>query len=74
MHPRPALRAVTFALALGLAAGSVRADVQGFHYTREIAVPAPGWVRVPLDLAAVRHLAPGGADLRVLSPTGGEIP
>jgi hypothetical protein len=73
VHPRPALRAVTLALALGLAAGSARGDVQGFHYTREVAVPAPGWVRVPLDLAAVRHLAPGGADLHAISPAGGEV-
>ncbi|PYQ56632.1 MAG: hypothetical protein DMF53_24935 [Acidobacteria bacterium] len=65
---------MTLALALGLAAASARGDVQGFHYTREAAVPAPGWVRVPLDLAAVRHLAPGGADLHVFSPSGGEIP
>ncbi|HEY4563198.1 MAG TPA: hypothetical protein VIJ36_09475 [Thermoanaerobaculia bacterium] len=74
MRPRSALRSVTFVLALGLAAASARGDVQGFHYTREAAVPAPGWVRVPLDLAAVRHLAPGGADLHVFSPSGGEIP
>src|SRR4051794_24073758 len=58
VQPRPALRAMTLALAFGLAAGTAMAEVQGFHYVREVAVPAPGWVRVPLDLAAVRHLAP----------------
>lgn len=46
----------------------------GFLFERDVEVPAAGWVRVPLDLAAVRHLAPGGADLRVLSPGGGEVP
>ena len=46
----------------------------GFLFERDVNVPASGWVRVPLDLAAVRHLAPEGADLRVLSPGGGEVP
>ncbi len=50
------------------------AAVEGFHYTREVQVPAPGWVRVPLDLATLQHLAPGASDLHVLSPAGGEIP
>jgi hypothetical protein len=62
------------ALALGLAAGSAGAEVQGFHIVREVAVPAAGWVRVPLDLAAVQHMAPGGVDLHVFSRTGGEVP
>jgi hypothetical protein len=57
-----------------LAAGGVHAAVEGYHYTREVAVPEAGWVRVPLDLAAIQHLAPGGADLHVLSPSGGEAP
>ncbi len=48
--------------------------VEGFHYTREVQVPASGWVRVPLDLAALQHLAPGASDLHVLSPAGNEIP
>ena len=74
MHPRPALRALTLALALGLAAGQARAEVQGFHYTREAAVPAAGWVRVPLDIAAVQHLASGAADLHAFSPVGEELP
>lgn len=62
------------ALALGLAAGPAGAEVQGFHYIRDVAVPAAGWVRVPLDLAAVQHMAPGGADLHVFSRTGAEVP
>lgn len=61
-------------IAFGLAAGHARAEVQGFHYTREAAVPAPGWVRVPLDIAAVQHLASGAADLHVFSPAGEELP
>jgi hypothetical protein len=57
-----------------LAAGSAHAAVEGYHYTREVLVPEAGWVRVPLDLAALQHLAPGGADLHILSPSGGEAP
>jgi hypothetical protein len=76
LPPRRGARTLFLALALiaGLRTASARAEVQGFHYTREVAVPAPGWVRAPLDLAAVRHLAPGGADLHVFSPAGGEVP
>ncbi len=74
LHPQRGARTLlALALIAGLRTASARADVQGFHYTRDAAVPAPGWVRVPLDLAAVRHLAPGGADLHVFSPSGGEI-
>lgn len=61
------------ALALGFA-GVSAAQVQGFHYNRDIQVAAPGWVRVPLDLAAIQHLSPGAADLHVFSPAGGEVP
>lgn len=49
-------------------------SIEGFHFTREAEVSAPGWVRAPLDLAAIQHMAPGGADLRVFSPAGAEIP
>ncbi|HEV2855637.1 MAG TPA: hypothetical protein VHC97_22810 [Thermoanaerobaculia bacterium] len=69
--------AILIAFALALGAGTVpaaSASVEGFHYTREVQVPAPGWVRVPLDLAAIQHLAPGASDLRVFSPAGAEIP
>jgi hypothetical protein len=72
---RGSRRALALALiALGLAAGQARAEVQGFHYTREAAAPAAGWVRVPLDIAAVQHLASGAADLHVFSPAGEELP
>ncbi len=66
-----ALPALLLAL---LATGGAQAAVEGFHYTRDVQVTAPGWVRVPLDLAAIQHLAPGAADLHVISPGGGEIP
>lgn len=66
------------AILLGLlsadTAGTAHAAVEGYHYTRQVAVTEAGWVRVPLDLAAIQHLAPGGADLHVLSPSGGETP
>ncbi|MFL6260686.1 MAG: hypothetical protein ACJ76Y_13310 [Thermoanaerobaculia bacterium] len=71
---RGARTLLALALIAGLRTASARGEVQGFHYTRDVAVPAPGWVRVPLDLAAVRHMAPGGADLHVFSPAGGEVP
>ena len=45
-----------------------------FAFTRDVEVPAAGWVRVPLDIAAIRHMAPGGADLHVFSPEGEAIP
>jgi uncharacterized protein DUF3999 len=71
---RPAAVLRLALLLLCLAAGDAAADVEGFHYTREVTVAAPGWVRVPLDLAAVQHLAPGAADLHVISPAGEEVP
>ncbi len=48
--------------------------IEGFLYTRPVAVPAAGRVQVPLDLATLGHLAPGGTDLRVFGPTGAEVP
>lgn len=57
-----------------LAAAPPAAAPGGFLFERDVDVPAPGWVRVPLDLAAVRHLAPEGADLHVLAPGGSEVP
>ncbi len=48
--------------------------LDGFAYTRDLDVPAAGWVRAPLDIAALRHMAPGGADLHVLAPGGQSIP
>lgn len=44
------------------------------QYTRRVDVPAAGWVRVPLDMAAIRHMAPDGADLHVFGPEGASIP
>lgn len=86
-HPSPAFRGragrvrasswracLYSALALASARGAAGAEVQGFHYTREVEVPSPGWVQVPLDLAAIQHLAPGGADLHVFSAAGAEVP
>lgn len=69
---RPA--AISWVLLLFLQHAFPLAAVEGFHYTREVQVPAPGWVQVPLDLAALQHLAPGASDLHVLSPAGNEIP
>ncbi len=72
----PRGKALLLALVCGLALGTPgagRAEVQGFHYTRDVEVPSPGWVQVPLDLGAVQHMAPGGADLRVFSAAGGEV-
>lgn len=48
--------------------------LDGFAWTRQLEVPAAGWVRVPLDIAALRHMAPGGADLHVFAPGGEAIP
>jgi hypothetical protein len=65
---------VPLSLVALLAAAPSTAAPGGFLFERDVDVPAPGWVRVPLDLAAVRHLAPEGADLHVLAPGGGEVP
>ncbi|MFL6199220.1 MAG: hypothetical protein ACJ76J_08600 [Thermoanaerobaculia bacterium] len=48
--------------------------LDGFAYTRDLEVPAAGWVRVPLDIATLRHMAPGGADLHVFAPGGESVP
>ncbi len=48
--------------------------LDGFAFTRVFEVPAAGWVRVQLDMAALRHMAPGGADLHVFAPGGESIP
>ena len=54
--------AVPAALAALLLSSQSSQALPGFAYTRDLNVPAAGWVRVPLDLAALRHMAPGGAD------------
>jgi hypothetical protein len=66
---RPARAAV---LLLGLASPAFA--VEGFQYSREVTVPQAGRVRVALDLAAVQHMAPGGADLHVFGPGGAQVP
>lgn len=48
------------------------AALQGTPYSRPVDVPAAGWVRVPLDLAALRHIGLAGS-LRVTAPTGEEL-
>jgi Protein of unknown function (DUF3999) len=68
------VRAGGLALALLLAAGPAVGEVEGFRFTRDVEVAAPGGVRVPLDVAALQHLAPGAADLHVFAPGGGEVP
>jgi Protein of unknown function (DUF3999) len=67
------------ALALTALAGAAAngADVrpaalQGTPYSRPVDVPAAGWVRVPLDLAALRHIGLASS-LRVTAPTGEEL-
>jgi hypothetical protein len=62
------------ALAAFLLSSQSGQALPGFAYARDLNVPAAGWVRVPLDLAALRHMAPGGADIRVLSPGGAVVP
>jgi len=68
------LQAAGLALAALCAAGPALGEVEGFRYTREVEVPAAGWVRVPLDQATLQHLAPGAEDLHVFAPGGGEVP
>lgn len=68
----PGLAAAILAFSL-LLSHSIAA-LEGFAYTRAVEVPAAGWVRVPLDLGALRHMAPGGADLRVFAPNGEPVP
>lgn len=76
MRPDPTFGAVILTVAGLLFAHSSQA-LTGFTYTRAVDVPrapAGGWVRVPLDLNALRHMAPGGADLRVFAPDGKPVP
>jgi hypothetical protein len=42
-------------------------------YSRPVDVPAAGWVRVPLDLAAMRHIGLASS-LRVTAPSGEDVP
>ncbi len=43
-------------------------------FERDVEVAVSGWVRVPLDLEALRRITPDGDDLRVIGPTGDEVP
>jgi hypothetical protein len=67
--PRAALPAAGGA-APGPGGGSQR--LPGTPYSRAIEVPAAGWVRVPLDLAALRHVGLRNS-LRITSPGGEEV-
>lgn len=42
-------------------------------YSRPVDVPAAGWVRAPLDLAAMRHIGLYSS-LRVTAPSGEDVP
>jgi Protein of unknown function (DUF3999) len=53
--------------------GAAGTRLQDTPYSRPVEVPAAGWVRVPLDLPALRHLGLYGS-LRVTSPSGEEVP
>jgi hypothetical protein len=51
---------------------ALEAGSQG-GYSRPVDVPAAGWVRVPLDLAALAHVGLASS-LRVTAPNGDEVP
>jgi hypothetical protein len=70
---RRRLRPALALAALAILPAAVRADA-GRLYTRPVAVPSAGVVRVPLDLATLRHLGANGAGLRVFGPNGEEVP
>lgn len=70
---RLSLPAVLLALA-GLCILPPLEAIEDFVYTRDLDVPAAGRVRVPLDIAAIRHMAPEGADLHVFTPEGETLP
>ena len=70
---RRRLRPALTLAALAALPGSARADA-GRLYSRPVAVPSAGVVRVPLDLATLRHLGADGAGLRVFGPKGEEVP
>jgi Protein of unknown function (DUF3999) len=65
-----ALTAICLALP---GAVSAAPSLQGSTWVRPVDVPTAGWVRVPLDLAAVRHLGLASS-LRVQAPSGEEVP
>ena len=67
---RPAASAASAAPAA--ARGSAESRLQGTPYSRPVDVPAAGWVRVPLDLAALRHMGLSSS-VRVTGPGGDEV-
>jgi Protein of unknown function (DUF3999) len=64
---------LSLALASGAAAAQAPPTPAGFAYARTVAVPAAGWVRVPLDEAALRHAATAGHGVQVIGPEGEEV-
>lgn len=60
-----------FSVALGVT--GVEAAGQARLYSRPVDVPAEGPVRVPLDLATLRHLGAEGEGVRVFGPDGEEV-
>jgi hypothetical protein len=74
---RPAARAArtarTAKAAMLLAGGAVAIAAHGTPFFRPVDVPAAGWVRVPLDLAALRHVGLYSS-LRITAPTGEDVP
>jgi hypothetical protein len=54
-----------------LTADAAAAAMANNEFRRPVDVPRPGWVRVPLDLPALRHL---GGGLRLIGPTGEQVP
>ncbi|HVT60070.1 MAG TPA: DUF3999 family protein [Thermoanaerobaculia bacterium] len=76
--PPAAAAALLLSAALAAAPGApvseaAAASGQGREYARPVEVPAAGWVRVPLDLAALRHMGPRRS-VRVSGPGGEEVP
>ncbi|MBV8201109.1 MAG: DUF3999 family protein [Acidobacteria bacterium] len=71
MAAMAAMTPTTLAAAAAPPAGNERP--QGTPYSRPVEVPAAGWVRVPLDLGALRHIGLPGS-LQVTAPTGEELP
>ncbi|HYO16035.1 MAG TPA: DUF2339 domain-containing protein [Thermoanaerobaculia bacterium] len=67
-------QALPMVLLMMLAGTSGLVAAEGRLHTRPVDVPAKGPVRVPLDLAALRHLGADGEGVRVFGPDGQEVP
>jgi hypothetical protein len=70
--PPPAKTAGPLPASAGAAGGGAEARLQGTPFFRPVDVPAAGWVRIPLDLAALRHIGLASS-LRITSPTGEDV-